>query len=178
MRPFIKNTPFLFSLIVILVTTGCATTQTKTVTTQRTIQDTKTTLQSADQAALPSTADLKPPVIQTGRYSSIQAAPTPSQRKLLHVVISISFPEEIKTIHQALEYLLKRSGYQLVQPQASQIELIGFLRNPLPNVHRHIGPMTLEDALSMLTAPAFTLKQDPVSRLISYTLNERYARGI
>jgi len=68
-----------------------------------------------------------------------------------------------------------RSGYQLVQPQAQQIELSRFFLKRLPAVHRHIGPMSLEDALTILTAPAFKLNQDPVRRLISYELDTRFA---
>ena len=113
--------------------------------------------------------------IQTGRYSTVQAKPTQPQRQLLQVMISVTIPDEIATIGQTIHYLLKRSGYQLVQPQADQPELTAFFYKRLPEVHRHMGPMTLEDALTILTAPAFTLHKDPVQRLISYDLDSRYA---
>ncbi len=113
--------------------------------------------------------------IQTGRYSTVLAKPTQSQRQLLQVMISVSIPDDITTIAQTIRYLLKRSGYQLVQPQAGQPELTAFFYKRLPEVHRHIGPMTLEDALIMLTAPAFTLQVDPLQRRISYDLDSRYA---
>ena len=116
--------------------------------------------------------------IQTGRYSTVQAKPTQSQRQLLQVMISVTIPDDITTIGQTISYLLKRSGYQLVQPQADQLELTAFFNKGLPEVHRHIGPMTLEDALSILTAPAFTLHEDPVQRLISYDLDSRYTGDI
>jgi len=116
--------------------------------------------------------------IQAGRYSSIKSKPTQSQRELLQVVITVSIPDEITSIGQTIEYLLKRSGYQLVQPQAKQIELTRFFLKRLPDVHRHIGPMSLEDALIILTAPAFKLNQDPVSRLISYELDTCFAGEI
>ena len=38
-----------------------------------------------------------------------------------------------------------------------------------------MGPMTLEDALSVLAAPAFTLHEDPLERVIRYDLNSRHA---
>ena len=113
--------------------------------------------------------------IQTGRYSTVQAKPTQPQRQLLQVMISVTIPDNITTIGQTIHYLLKRSGYQLVLPQTDQPELTAFFYKRLPDVHRHIGPMTLEDALIILTAPAFTLHEDPVQRLISYDLDSRYA---
>lgn len=113
--------------------------------------------------------------IQTGRYSTVQAKPTQPQRQLLQVIISVTIPDDITTIGQTIHYLLKRSGYQLVQPQADQPELTAFFNKRLPEVHRHLGPMTLEDALSILAAPAFTFHEDTVQRLISYSLDSRYA---
>lgn len=113
--------------------------------------------------------------IQTGRYSTVQAKPIQPQRQLLQVMISVSIPDDITTIGQTINYVLKRSGYQLVQPKADQPELTAFFYKGLPEVHRHMGPMTLEDALSILVAPAFTLHEDPVQRLISYDLDSRYA---
>jgi len=113
--------------------------------------------------------------IQTSRYSTIQAKPTQPQRQLLQVMISVTIPDDITTIDQTIHYLLKRSGYQLVQPQVDQPELTAFFYKRLPEVHRRMGPMTLEDALTILTAPAFTLHEDPIQRLISCDLDIRYA---
>ena len=113
--------------------------------------------------------------IQSGRYSTVQAKPTQAQRQLLQVMISVTVPDDITTIGQTIHYLLKRSGYQWVQPQTDQPELTAFFRKRLPEVHRHMGPMTLEDALNMLAAPAFSLHEDPVQRVIRYDLDRRYA---
>lgn len=112
--------------------------------------------------------------VQTGRYSSIKSQLTQAQRELLQVMITVSIPDEITSIGETIAYLLKRSGYQLMQPEAKQIELTKFFLKRLPDVHRHIGPMTLEDALIILTSPAFKLNNDPVRRLISYELDKQY----
>ena len=119
-----------------------------------------------------------PSDIQTGRYSSIKSKPTQSQRELLQVIITVSIPDEITSIGETIAYLLKHSGYQLVQPQEQQTELTGFFLKRLPEVHRHIGPMSLEDALTILTAPAFKLNQDPMKRLISYEMDNRFSGEI
>jgi len=113
--------------------------------------------------------------IQTGRYSTVQAKPTQAQRQLLQVMISVTLPDEITTIAQTIHYLLKRSGYPWVQPQVDPLDLTAFFNKRLPEVHGHMGPMTLVDALSMLAAPAFTLHKDPVQRVIRYDLDSRYA---
>ena len=113
--------------------------------------------------------------VQTGRYSSIRSKPTSPQRDLLQVMITLTIPDEITRVGETLGYVLKRSGYQLQQPKPNQHELNRLFVKRLPNVHRQLGPMTLEDALTILVAPAFLLQEDPVHRLISYQLNEDYA---
>jgi len=113
--------------------------------------------------------------VQTGRYSSIRSTPTSPQRDLLQVMITLTIPDEITRVGDTLGYVLKRSGYQLQQPKPNQHELSRLFVKRLPNVHRQLGPMTLEDALTILVAPAFLLQEDPVHRLISYQLNEDYA---
>ena len=102
------------------------------------------------------------------------ALTTPSQRQLLQVMITVTIPDEITTIGETIQYLLRRSGYQLTGSTYQQPELIQLLTNRLPDVHRQLGPMTLEDALTILTTPAFILTEDPVHRLISYQLDGRY----
>ena len=177
MKPSIKNNFILLSLSSIFGIVGCTSTgqSVENVVDQATQQ----------QAELPAVVTpqeqpyySKPSDIQTGRYRSIKPKPTQSQRELLQVVITVSIPDEITSIGEAIAFLLKRSGYQLVQPQAKQIELTKFFLKRLPEVHRHIGPMSLEDALTILTAPAFKLNQDPMKRLISYEMDNRFSGEI
>jgi conjugative transfer region protein (TIGR03748 family) len=110
----------------------------------------------------------KPTIIQTGRYSAISANPTPEQRQLLNVIIAVAIPNDFQTVGQAVHYLLKRSGYQLVGPEQLPQEAVQLFTRPIPEIHRQLGPMTLRDALNVLTTPAFVLVEDPVQRLISY----------
>ena len=112
--------------------------------------------------------------VQTGRYSVIASTPTHSQRQLLQVMITVTIPDDIETIGQTIRYLLRRSGYQLINHQQQQPELAQLFSKRLPDVHRHLGPMTLENALTILTTPAFTLIEDPIHRLISYQLDDLF----
>jgi conjugative transfer region protein (TIGR03748 family) len=123
----------------------------------------------AAQNSLPNpTPYTKPTIIQTGRYSAITANPTPEQRQLLNVIIAVTIPNDFQTVGQAVHYLLKRSGYQLVGSEQLPLEAVQLFNRPIPEVHRQLGPMTLRDALNVLTAPAFMLIEDPIHRMISY----------
>lgn len=115
--------------------------------------------------------------IQTGRYTVIAPVPLPEQSQLLDVVISVTLPEEeVYTVGQGIRYLLKRSGYQLVNANQLSADVLLLFSRPIPRVHRHLGPMTLRQALNTLATPAFRLVEDPVHRFISFTLKETIAQ--
>ena len=177
MKPSIKNNFILLPLISIFGILGCTSTgqSVENVVDQATQQQAELSAAVTPQQQ-PYYSTLSD--IQTGRYSSIKPKPTQSQRELLQVMITVSIPDEITSIGETIAYLLKRSGYQLVQPQAKQIELTRFFLKRLPVVHRHIGPMSLEDALIILNTPAFKLNQDPMKRLISYEMDNRFSGEI
>lgn len=115
---------------------------------------------------------VKSEVIQTGRYSAIAPVPTPEQAHILDVVITVTLPKsDVQTVGQGIRYLLRRSGYQMVNPDKLPPDALWLFSNPLPDVHRQLGPITLKDAINTLAAPAFTLIEDPVHRLISFQLS-------
>lgn len=104
--------------------------------------------------------------IQTGRYSTLVAIPTPAQRNPLAVIIDVTIPETCVSIEQAIRFLLRRSGYDL--DTALSEDIIELLAKPLPAVHRKLGPMPLKDALTLLVTPGFVLQDDPVKRLLRF----------
>ncbi|MDO8828233.1 hypothetical protein [Methylophaga sp.] len=104
--------------------------------------------------------------VQTGRYSALSAGPTDPQRHPLHVIIEVTIPEEHSTVEQALRYLLRRSGYSL--DAALRPDVVRLLAKPLPEVHRKLGPITLQDALTVLVTPYFVVCEDPINRLIRF----------
>jgi conjugative transfer region protein (TIGR03748 family) len=104
--------------------------------------------------------------VQTGRYSALIAGPTDSQRHPLHVIIEVTIPEEHSTVEQALRYLLRRSGYNL--DAALRPDVARLLAKPLPEVHRKLGPIALQDALTVLVTPYFVVSEDPINRLIRF----------
>ncbi len=111
---------------------------------------------------------------QIGRYSVVSTTPTDAQTQILSVIVTITMPKLIQTVGEAIQHLLKPSGYQLARFDVQSPELIQLLGLPLPEVHRHLGPMSLHDALLTLVTPAFKLSVDPVHRLIAYDLKPDY----
>ena len=57
---------------------------------------------------------------------------------------------------------------QAVMALAVVFLVIGLFALPLPEVHRQLGPMSLQQALETLAGPAFQLVEDPVHRLVAF----------
>ena len=116
--------------------------------------------------------------VRVGRYSTIAPTATAAQADLLQVVVRIRFPAQITTLRPAFEHLLERSGYRLAPAPATDPRLDVLMREPLPQVHRSLGPITLQRALETLAGPAWILVVDPVHRLVSFELAKPYATAV
>ncbi len=108
--------------------------------------------------------------VQVGRYQSLRMRPDQSQLDLLSVVISQSFPEPINTVGMAVATLLDGSGYRLLSPKLAESARIHLFAMPLPDAQRHLGPLSLRQALELLGGPAHRLIIEPTYRLVSYEL--------
>ncbi len=115
--------------------------------------------------------------VRVARYSTVEPAATAVQANPLNVVIKIRFPRVVTTLDAAFDHLLHRSGYQLAEPASADPYLGVLLAAPLPEVHRDLGPITLENALSTLAGSAWRLVVDPVHRLVSFELAARYRQA-
>ncbi|VAW94964.1 hypothetical protein MNBD_GAMMA20-647 [hydrothermal vent metagenome] len=62
-----------------------------------------------------------------------------------------------------MRYLLRHSGYRLAEPEAAEPAMAALLDHLLPKVHRHLGPMTLQNMLSTLTGAAYQVVVDPMN---------------
>lgn len=114
-------------------------------------------------------------VVHVDRYTMYQAKPTSAQKDLLAVMININMPDHVDTVGDTFQHLLERSGYSLASIEASDPALPILLSKPLPIVHRHLGPMSLRSALSTLAGPAWQLIEDPVNRMVSFQLQDKYS---
>jgi conjugative transfer region protein (TIGR03748 family) len=116
------------------------------------------------------------PTATIGRYLSVQQQAQVAQADLLQQTFQVKFPPYVKTIHDAMCYLLRFSGYALIDtkhlPPAAQA-MIGL---PLPQVDRSLGPVSLQEGLLTLAGGSFGLLVDPVHRLISFRLKPSLKR--
>lgn len=106
--------------------------------------------------------------VQVGRYSTVRAAPTAAQANLLSALVTVAFPPSVTTVGQAVDHLLKPSGYRLAPQAFAEPSRTGLLGLPLPDAHRVLGPMSMQTALETLAGPAFRLVEDPVHRLVTF----------
>jgi type IV pili sensor histidine kinase/response regulator len=84
----------------------------------------------------------------------------------------VRFPRSVQTVGGALQHLLPPSGYQLADTRNVDPHVAILMSRPLPEVHRQIGPTTLQDALTVLAGEGWQLEVDPVHRLVSFRLLE------
>jgi len=163
--------PFFLVLLTLLLLTGCAH--------QLPIKSSpESDPIHSDQTESTPTSDPLEQSVQIGRYTVVSATPTAAQDNILSVIVIINFPAPIQTVGDAIHHLLQPSGYSLARFDAQGPEVIQLLSLPLPDVHRTLGPMTLQDALLTLASPAFRLSTDPVHRLIAYDLKPDYQREL
>ena len=113
---------------------------------------------------------------QFGRYLTAINKPTLAQTDLLSQTMQVRFPQNIQTIGDAMNYLLKFSGYSLVDKNKMSSDLKNTLSKPLPTVDRDFGPMSLKDGLITLIGPAFSLVHDPLNRTINFDLKSQFKR--
>lgn len=106
--------------------------------------------------------------VQVDRYSVMVVGPTAGQLDLLAVTSPVVIPNDIKTIGDALEWLLRDSGYRLASEPVMTSDTKKMLELPLPAVHRRFESMSLKTAVALMVGPAFHIVQDPVHRLIAF----------
>ena len=105
--------------------------------------------------------------ISIGRYLSVAEKPKIEQLRLLQQQIQIRFPQNILTIKQAIDFLLQFSGYNLSDMRTLSQPAHQMLKQPLPEIDKNFGPMTIEQGLTTLAGNSFHLLVDPVHREIA-----------
>ncbi len=113
-------------------------------------------------------------VANAGRYLQVRAVPMAAQADLLSQSFHVRFDRSVKTIGDAMSYLLRSSGYHLASDISSNELVKAMLLSPLPFIDRDFGPMTLKAGLQTLAGPAFHLVSDPVYRKVSFILDRHY----
>jgi len=115
-------------------------------------------------------ADSVEPDLRLGRYRTISVAAA-EQMAVMSAPVTVEFPEGVQTVGQAVEFVLKGSGFQIASDDAGASVRVALTDLPLPAAHRSLGPVTLQQLLKVLGGPGFQLVIDPVHRLISFELS-------
>jgi len=112
--------------------------------------------------------------LQLSRYINLLPGPTKAQRNPLHMVLpNVSFRHEVKTVGQAIRFLLKDTGFRLTRHHPDK-RVFHMFRLSLPKIHRRMGPLTLEQALKTLSGEPWILAVDPINRLVSFQLPSHF----
>lgn len=113
---------------------------------------------------------------EIGRYITVENKPTVSQTDLLLQTVRTRFSQYEQTVGDAINHVLRLSGYSLVPQNQMSNALKNTLTKPLPASDRgNFGPMSLKDALTTLAGPAFYLVQDPLNRMVDFKVKPQYA---
>ena len=117
-------------------------------------------------------------VTQVNRYATVENKPLIAQVNPLLTVQQIHFPQEVQTVGAALTYWMQYSGFSLAETERLPSVLKTVLEQPLPQVDRNLGPLTIQDGLEVLVGqPVFTLVQDPLRRQVNFRLKPQYAQA-
>ena len=106
-------------------------------------------------------------LVQTARYTAVYAVPTDAQRDPLQAIVTVSFPAEIETVGEAINYLLAETGYVLSDVLYWDVEVFDLVRHPLPAIQRELGPLTILDTIRTIVGPAFSVSINLINRSVA-----------
>lgn len=108
-------------------------------------------------------------VTQINRYATVTHKPLPAQVNPLKSVQQMHFPQEIKTVGEAVAYWIQHSGYHLAASEKQAEDLKQVLNASLPHVDRTLGPLSIEAGLLVLVGQGdFVLKTNAFTREINF----------
>ncbi|MFC7410329.1 hypothetical protein [Hydrogenophaga atypica] len=109
--------------------------------------------------------------VQVGRYTTQAARPAPGLQEPLEVYAQLRFPRStVRSVGDAIQHTLMRTGYQLLSTDLLSEEARHFLTLPLPESQRELGPFEVKEILQVILGKAWRLQQDPVKRLVWFEL--------
>lgn len=109
--------------------------------------------------------------MQINRYSTLKQEASAAQVNPLLAIVQVKFPTTVQSVGDAVNYLLRYTGYTLVDVQERSQPLQTVLSKPLPYIDRSLGPLSVHEALLVLVGQGmFVVQQDPLNRTINFTL--------
>lgn len=121
----------------------------------------------ATGAAVAGATDAEPDALRVSRYTTVAATPSEAERDPLRAVIRVTFPRpEVRTVADAIAYILPRTGYRFSPEALADAEFAELLRQPLPESQRVLGPYTAISVLQTLAGDGYQLGPDAATRRI------------
>lgn len=116
--------------------------------------------------------------VQTDRYTQVRLGPEPGQVAPLDEITRIVLSNKLRTVGEAIEEVLDGTGYRLRHIKDSYEKPIDtiLMSQPLPELHRRLGPMTVKDALDVLAGDAWHIKVNDLGRELWFVINPHYAK--
>lgn len=119
--------------------------------------------------AFVSTASFSEEITEISRYTTVKNQATRAQINPLLMTVQVKFPQSVQTVGDAMNYLLRYSGYSLVDRNSMDTSVQQMLEQPLPIVDRALGPISLQEGLEVLAGKhVFKLTEDPLHRKLSF----------
>lgn len=112
--------------------------------------------------------------VATDRYTLITPKPDAKEIDPLSVNIQLSFPPSVKTVRDAVSFVLANSGWVLALDKSNDEALGITLERPLPQVHRKLSLMPLRTVLQVLVGEYFVPVEDPLRRIYTFDLKDEY----
>lgn len=108
--------------------------------------------------------------VRIGQYTTQSVKPSVDVVQPLEVFVQLNFPRQsVKTIGDAVQYTLMRTGWSLdtatLAPQALE-----FLALPLPESQRTLDTYRVRDVLQTLMGTTWLWQEDPVRRSLWFVL--------
>lgn len=113
-------------------------------------------------------------VVSAGRYLTLKLQPSAEQIDPLSAIIRVNFFTAVRTVGDAINEVLRYSGYSLVESEKQSPELRNTLKKSLPFVHCDLGPLPLRQALITLMGTPYDLQVDPLNRTLNFTLKPSF----
>ena len=111
-----------------------------------------------------------PDHVRLARYTVAEPAPAAAVVDPLAVVATVHFPREgVRTVGDAVGYLLLRTGYRLASADPAATALLAL---PLPESHRVLGPYPARAILQVLLGDPYDVKASPVDRTLAIALRD------
>ncbi|AKU12459.1 hypothetical protein AzCIB_2566 [Azoarcus sp. CIB] len=109
-----------------------------------------------------------PDQVRLARYTVAEPAPAAAVVDPLAVVAAVNFPREhVRTVGDAIAYLLLRTGYRVASADPAATALLAL---PLPESHRVLGPYPARAILHVLLGDPYNVNPSPVDRTLTIAL--------